>query len=49
MRPFSFLEDGVKKIKDHRMKPGKHVKPTHKAGKQPVAKGRTFNTPARPK
>lgn len=39
----------MKKIKDHRMKPGKQVKPTHKAGKQPVAKGRTFNTPARPK
>jgi len=31
------------------MKPGKAVKPTHKAGKQPCEKGRTFNTPARPK
>lgn len=39
----------MKKIKDHRMKAGKMVKPTHQSGKQPCEKGRTFNTPPRPK
>lgn len=39
----------MKKIKDHRMKAGKTAKATYKAGKQPCSKGRTFNTPARPK
>lgn len=40
----------MQKLKEtHRKPPAKMIKATHKAGKQPCEKGRTFNTPARPK